>query len=778
MAGNQDIFKRAMEQGHSAAWERNWELAAENYRQAVKEFPDNASALTSLGLALFELQKFDGALECYQKATHLTPDDPIPFEKMAQILEQQGKVAEAIQALSRTAELYLKNKDTDKAINSWTRAVRLNPENMMARTRLAIIYERTGRKADAVAEYLATASILQKSGNTEKAIQAVEYCLQIQPNSKEASLALSLLRKNQPLPKPHRPRGETGILPAFAEQEDRAKLPDSTTAPDPIEEARKKALVKLAELLFDQTEEIPAEREKKPGTRGLANLARGVTGSLSLDKPDRAKINLHIGQAIDSQTQGKSEQAIEELERVLGSGFEHPAINFNLAVLLEQQQPNKAIRHLQKAVVSPDFSLAAYLLIGKIHLQSKNWEEATTTLLRALSVADATIVPPEQSEELLQVYEAIIEMQLRQNDKKQSIELCTNIASYLLRPNWREYIKVVRQQLPEQAPGSPPSAIAEIMLEAGSQQLIQTMARIRDLVLHNKLDSALEEAFYALQFAPTYLPLHSQIGEILLQEGQTQSAINKFFLISTLYKLRGEVTQALRTLARVVQLAPMNLSARSRLIDMLYEQNKTREAIQQTMSLANIHYQLAEIDQAREAYASALQMAQQSNIDNATTIQILYKLVDIDLQRLDLKQAVRLFEQIRTLDANDLNARARLVDLHFRLGKDSAALAETDHTIASLQDKGDIAKAIEFINGIITEHPEKLELRKRLADLYVRNGRRHEAVQHLDAIADALLTAGNTAGAISMLKAIVALNPPNIQEYQMAISQLQAGKQK
>ena len=56
MTGIQNAFRRAMNQGHSAAWDQKWEKAAGFYRQAIDISPENATALTSYGLALFELK--------------------------------------------------------------------------------------------------------------------------------------------------------------------------------------------------------------------------------------------------------------------------------------------------------------------------------------------------------------------------------------------------------------------------------------------------------------------------------------------------------------------------------------------------------------------------------------------------------------------------------------------------------------------------------------------------------------------------------------------------
>src|SRR5512146_2379301 len=108
MAGNKEAFQKAMNQGHSAAWDQEWEKAAECYNAALEEFPNHPQALSSLGLALFELQDFPAALQCYQQAASLLPEDPVPQEKIARIYERMGRLNEAISASLQAAEMQLK----------------------------------------------------------------------------------------------------------------------------------------------------------------------------------------------------------------------------------------------------------------------------------------------------------------------------------------------------------------------------------------------------------------------------------------------------------------------------------------------------------------------------------------------------------------------------------------------------------------------------------------------------------------------------------------------
>src|SRR4030065_436211 len=202
MSGNQERFQQAMNQGHSAAWDQRWDKAAQYYRQALVEFPEHPKALTNFGLALFELQQYDDALLQYQSAARQTPNDPIPLEKVAEILERLGSLPQATKAYMEVAELYARNKDLDKAIENWSSVVSLTPEHLNAHSRLALVYERMGRKQQAIMEYVAIASLFQHNGDVPKAVQTVNHLLQIFPDSNEAKQALSMIQAGKALPMP------------------------------------------------------------------------------------------------------------------------------------------------------------------------------------------------------------------------------------------------------------------------------------------------------------------------------------------------------------------------------------------------------------------------------------------------------------------------------------------------------------------------------------------------------------------------------------------------
>ena len=537
---------------------------------------------------------------------------------------------------------------------------------------------------------------------------------------------------------------------------------------DPLTEACQLAMVQLAALLFEQSEAVP--NADPLSRRGLSELTRG-TGGLGQERVDQSRIQLHLGQAIDSQSLGKNDQAAAELERVIDIGLTHPAIYFNLGWLLMKKDSKRAVTYLQKSVQHPDYGLASCLLMGQIYQEQGQWVEAANSFLKALKLADMETTPTEYNEEVDQLYEAY-RVDQGETDVDKLKEYCNTIAPQLIRSDWRQFLEVARQQASIGQAEDAIVPLAQVLLESRSSEVLESLATIRKLIAINKLSTAMEEAFHALQFAPTYLPLHILIGEMLLKEGHSHQAVEKFMLVAQLYNLRGETGNAIRLLSRAIKMAPMDLSMRGRLIEMLISQERMDEAIQQYLDLAGIYYALAELDMARQTYQAATRLTQRSSDHQRWSWELLTKMVDIDMQRLEWKQAYHIFEQLKTLNPEHPLPRRQLISIDLRLSQDGAAFTELDAYISLLENAGKRTQAIQFTKDLLAEEPSRIEVRKRLAELFIRNGERVNAVRELDLLADALLNAGDHLGAIAMVQRIIEMNPPNVADYENALEQM------
>lgn len=775
MAGNEKNFQQAMNQGHSAAWDQDWKDAAGFYKQALEEFPEHPKALTSLGLALYQLQDYKTSLIHYQKAAEVSPNDPLPLEKAAEMFELIGNDEQSIETRMRAAELYVQSRDVNKAIELWAKVVNQMPDHLMAHSRLAMVYEKMKQQQQAVREYLAVASILQANGDVPKAIQAATRAQQVMPESQEPARAMQMLQAGQRLPRPTRPDTVSATLrptpPRLASGKDDNDEEKSTL--DPIADCRKKALAALAGLLFEQGDATPQKSESRRG--GLQALVEGI-GVGGSQKVDQTKILLHLSQAIDLQSKSKNSKALEELERAIDAGLDHPAAYFDLSLLLwEVERLEPAVKHLQRIIGHADYMLGGRLLLGQIYANMGKTQDAAVQMLEALKLADSQIVSTDQAEALRRSYDPLIEALIHQPDEDLQDRLYTNVHEMLLRSNWREQLLAAREQLPAAASGEPPPPLVEILTEGRSSQVVESISKINQLARAGYYRTAMEEAFYALQSSPTYLPLHATMADLLLREEHSQAAIGKYKTIARSYTIRGEVMRAIASYRRVLELSHMDMEARNHLIDLLVSHGQLEQAVEEYLKLADVHYSLADLSSARTACNLALRVAQQGSGNKEVRVKVLHRLADIDQQSLDWREALRSYEQIRSLQPDDEKASTALIELNVRLGLEAQALKELDIYIGSALKAGQRDRAVQMVERMIADNPDQPVLKRRLAELYRQEDRIPDAIEQLDSAGKLFLKKGNKTAAAEAVSALIALNPPDVESYQEMLAQIKNG---
>ena len=768
MTGESAAFQSLMAKGHSAAWEMNWHKAVEFYRQSLEESPDHPQALSSLALAYYQLHQYDEALRYYQRFAEISPADPMPFEKCAQIYEHVGMINEAAQASMQGAEMQLKIHDVDHAIDDFKNAIHLEPHNLTAHTRLAMIYDKMGRKDDAVSEYLHTAAIMQENSELQKAHQVIQYTLGLSPNNPDARKALALLNERQSLSDFHRVNVDekrTGQLKGDTAEEAPA---EPQPLYDPITDARLKALKQMATYLFEQNEDHASEQGSH---RAISTLTHGQDG-LSPEEAEKTRVQLHLSQAIDYQTNGHDDLAAVELESAIDLGLNLPGCKYVLGLILRTKDPQKALKYLESSSKSPAYELASHLLLADIQADLGSYREASASALRALKIADAESVPADEAEELIQLYEPIFEGQTHIESADDLKYLYETINQQLERPDWREYIKSARKQLPLQPEGSPPLPLAELLFETSNSQIVESLGLIRNLASEGKYRTAMEEAFHALSFAPVYLPLHVQMGDLLVSEGRMAEAVEKYLLVATLYNLRGDTNQAISLLRRTTKIAPMDQVVRRNLVELYKSSSQIDEALDQLLELANIHYLMADLEKTHRTYEEALALSRNSRAPRQWVVKILGKMADLEIQSLEFKSAVRIFEQIRSLQPQEMAPRATLIDLNFRLGQASQAMAELDEYLKILENSRQVDKAGRFLDELLKDRPESAALQKRMITFYLSHDQKKTAIEKLDGLAERLLGEGNKEASLAVVQAIIALNPSNALEYQRLYAQL------
>jgi tetratricopeptide (TPR) repeat protein len=263
-----------------------------------------------------------------------------------------------------------------------------------------------------------------------------------------------------------------------------------------------------------------------------------------------------------------------------------------------------------------------------------------------------------------------------------------------------------------------------------------------------------------------------KVGDLLVKEGHLPGAVEKFITTANLYHVRGETSQAINLLKRVSTVVSMDLAIRGKLIEYLNSQGRVEEVLAEYMELAKVYYHLAELDMARQTCLTGAKLAQEAPDGRTWVIKFMNRMADIDMQRLDWRNAIKVYEQLSSLQPEEPSSRIKLIDLNLRLGQKANAISEADGFISYSQKNGQKDLPIGFMREMIKEHPDVLEFHKRLANLLIKDEKPAEAVKVLDYIARTLVNSGNKKSAVETLKLILQLNPPNAEEYQKAIKQL------
>ena len=772
-------YQEAINKGHSSAWDQDWERATAYYRQALGEKPNDPNALTSLALALFKTQGYQESLKYYLQAYRATPKDPVPLEKAATIYEILEKPEVGADVAVRAAELYLKSGDIEKAIENWSRALGMNSEHLAAHSRLAVVYERMQRHTQATREYIHIASLMQYKGERDKAIQAVNRALKIDPFHEEAQQALSMLRDNVQIPKPARPKGGTGPIkgsPAYPVGDSPTPmLKTASEATDesltPIEETRKEALTTLATLFFEQSSEEDEVMEAPTWEGGYESILNG-TGSTFTKNIDKVQLMLHLGQSVEYLTLGDHEHAAIELKRVTDLGLNHPAAYFILGLIhLENDRLESAERTLKRAVSHPDYALSTRLLLAKAYHKKERFQKASISYLEALCLADSIAVDPKHTDDLRQLYEPILESHAQSAGEQQSIQLSQTISEMLDRPGWRSHIKATRMELVP-SDGSSPQPLASVLTEASSSQVVVAISKIKQLAREGHRQAAFEEAFFAIQTAPVYLPLHVAIGDLLVSANQIPSAIQKFNVISRAYSVRGDSARSIEMLRRVIDMSPMDLEYRSNLIDHFIATKQSKAVVEELIKMAELQYSLADLNEARKTYTRALQYIQKSSLGEQWRVRLLHRVADIDIQRLNWRQALTLFEQIISIRPDDLDANHKLIDLNFRLGEHSQAVSGMEEYVQALNDESRGKDVITFLEKLEADWPQQAPLKRLLAEQYQSEGRTKDTLRALEETVQILMESGDRSDAAELIQKFIIRNPDEASKYRHLLSRV------
>lgn len=746
MAQNRARFEEALERGHSFGWDQRWNDAIREFEKALQEFSNEPAPYAGLGMAYFELKRYEPALENYKKAARLSQGDIMYLQRVAQLQEQLKRGREAAQTYLAIGEVQLRRRLLDEAVENWNRAVILDPNALRGHQRLAQVYQRQGVIPAAVREYLAIARILQAQGDPEKAMQACQAALQLDSRNADVLTAIELLRQGEALsshfepdtnPVPLTNRAVTGLL-----GDDIVPVNDGSS---PAQEAQRIAMERLAEVFFGDDEENE-------------DLTATMKDAL-------------IVQALDFQTRGMVNEAISAYEKAIEAGARDMAVHYNLGLLYQDKlRFSDAIGQFEIAVQDSDYRLGSHFALGECYRARGHIEKALEHFVAVLRIVDLKTVKRDQADRLIELYENLTQSFRTKGEPERATAFANTLVEFLSHKGWEDKVKEARRRL--DTISSDRTMILGDIITAGSEHVLESLYLSQEYAKRGMYSAAAEEAYRAIQLSPNYLPAHLQLGDLLVLQKRNEAAALKYNAIGDTFRARGDMGGAIHSYERVIEIAPLDLTSRARLIDLLKQIGQFDRALENYASMGNMYYQLAQVDKARATFQDALNLAQRGSPEKNWKVRLLNQIADIDMQRLDWQRALVSYRELRRLAPDDERIVITLIDLYYKVNQPKSALKELNDYMIQLIKGGKSAKVVGILEDMVKQRPNDPNLTDMLARLYLQQKRPQKAIDLLDRLGEAQLEAGNTELAVVTIEKILALNPPNAASYRQLVAQL------
>jgi len=215
-----------------------WSEAANEFGELLRFKPNHSQALYHLAMADFKAHKIPEAIATCEKVLKANPGDVMIRQVLASAFLQKGDQAEAMREYLGCADQLMQVGKLDDAGEIYQKIFAFAPNDLEARNRAAALYEKSGNTAAAVKEYMFIAELYGKGKldtDKQRAREALQKVLAIDPGSKEAMEKLSQMGVDVSAPPPARLPVEEKPAPAAAgpaEPEPEAPAP----APAPVKE--------------------------------------------------------------------------------------------------------------------------------------------------------------------------------------------------------------------------------------------------------------------------------------------------------------------------------------------------------------------------------------------------------------------------------------------------------------------------------------------------------------------------------------------------------------
>ena len=431
-------------------WDSQWAEAAREYQRAVAEFPDDAMARGGLGFCYMQTKQWQQALNEYECTLRRDHSNVIALSKTAELYGILNRRDDAYIAYLHLADLYSQAGQGARAEAAWQKAVQLSPNDPVPHERLAAYY--LGKKdiAFMIQERLAAAQGYLQQNELTAARTQCEEVLRADPHHKQAQQLLSLSKGQSQQTSGPLPQGAGATYSSVA-----GTMAGTPSSPLAITGSPVADLVTTGNLSGGNTGIMGNMGSAgnfggtmNPGPSFAPANMNGGTDHAPQRRVTASQVTGVLRQAQTFQTQGRFNDAIDLCEQILESGFDRPDARYFLGWLYQEQQRwNEAIQQFQLLLNDPDYALSCYYALGQCYRAIGDLRTATVHFDEAVDRVNLDALTVEESDQLVQLCQEAAESHRAMGEQEQALTVYNALLGFLRSRGWSDKVAQVEYML-------------------------------------------------------------------------------------------------------------------------------------------------------------------------------------------------------------------------------------------------------------------------------------------------------------------------------------------
>jgi tetratricopeptide (TPR) repeat protein len=431
-----------------------------------------------------------------------------------------------------------------------------------------------------------------------------------------------------------------------------------------------------------------------------------------------------------------------------------------------------AVTFLSATVDDMSYGLASHFALGQCYRAQGQMDQAVNHFLQVTKLVDLNSVQREQADDLISVYEELADSYAAKGDRKRAEAFSLALEKFLTDKGWEDKIVEFRHHIENLRAEGDQVSLADVAGVPQSDKVLEALALAQEYVRRERFWAASEECYRAIELAPNYLPGHVRLAEVLGRAGRPDEAFTKYQTLADLCIARGDKARAEVFYRSALKINGDDVGGRARLIDLLIQQNRVEDAMEQFQVLGDVQVRAGQFGLAAERFAEGVRLAERSNVASPMALSLRHRLAESRARQGDYKAALAAYEEIHQLVPDDERAHFYLVDLEFRLGQAANALGDLEQLLERYQSKSEPQKATAVLEALVQSYPKEGALADRLAKCYLEAGAIGKAIETLDGLGELYLSVGQKQAAAVTIRQILTLDPPRADDYRKLLEQI------